>query len=195
MIKFVGVHHRHQYSIAEVEDAIIKEMPEIVCVELPPDDYMKFLLVRFYLETEMKIAIVTACDINARVFLIDCEKEVIEKRLRKSLKIKNEKAFEKFHEGSIAGFLKIVWNENEDEYKKAQEILIKERDAIMAKKIKMLKEKFRDKKILCVVGHSHVNGIKKFLEDNSLLENFLKEREIEVKEPLELDCSEIKIFS
>ncbi len=191
----MGVHHRHQYSIAEVEDAIVREMPDIVCVELPPDDYMKFLLVRFYLETEMKIAIVTACDINARVFLIDCEKEVIEKRLRKILKIKNEKAFEKFHEGSIAGFLRLVWKESEEEYKKAKEILIKERDAIMAKKIEMIKERFKNKKILCVIGHSHVNGVKKFLENGDLLENFLKKRKIVVKEPFEIDCTKIKIFS
>ncbi|GCC11624.1 hypothetical protein IPdc08_01680 [archaeon] len=59
-IRIVGVHHRYQMGIADVEDAIADFKLDIVAVELPEDDYLKFPEVHSYLETEMKIAMVTS---------------------------------------------------------------------------------------------------------------------------------------
>jgi pheromone shutdown protein TraB len=191
-MRIVGVHHRHQLSIAEVEDVIHAERPSVVCVELPPDDYRKFLDARFYLETEMKIAMITACDMKAEVFLVDWEKSLLEKRLRRIIGEGSAVLWEKFGSGDIPGFLRRVREEGFD-LEGVQEILVKERDAVIAEKISMV-EMGSGSHIVAVLGASHVDGVRGYMERPSERAAFIGERGIEVGVPFLLPCDEIRVY-
>jgi pheromone shutdown protein TraB len=186
IMRIIGVHHRTQMSIAEVEDAITDERPDVVMVELPPDDYMKFLVVTSYLETEMKIGLISACDVGARVFLVDWEKALVEQRVRHLIGDGSPELWDKFDMGDIPGFLKRVRDEGFD-LAGVQDVLINERGAVMAEKIVSIKGKHK----MAVLGASHVEGVKGFLDNPATRARFIKERGIEVGAALELDCEEI----
>lgn len=194
-ITLVGVHHRHQMSIAEVEDAIAEQKPDIVCVELPSDDYLKFLEVRSYLETEMKIAMITACEVGAKVYLIDLKKEYIERRLGETLRISDPRLWEEFEKGDIPAFYRRLLEVAPAAINKAKEVLLLDREAAMAAKLLALAEKYPESRILAVVGYSHKPAIEEFLKDRKRLSETIKKREILVDEPYLLDCEEIMIYS
>ncbi len=194
-ITLVGVHHRHQMSIAEVEDAIAEQKPEIVCVELPSDDYLKFLEARSYLETEMKIAMVTACEAGAKVCLIDLRKEYIEARLRQALKLEDSKLWEEFEKGDIPAFYRRLQKLAPEKVGKAKEVLLLEREAAMAAKLLALSEKYPGSRILAVVGYTHKPTIEEFLRDAAKLSETIRKRGLHVDEPYFLDCEEVMIYS
>jgi len=194
-IRIVGVHHRHQMSIADVEDAIAEHKPDIVCVELPSDDYLKFLEVRSYLETEMKIAMVTACEIGAKVCLIDLTKEYIERRLRETLRLKDPRLWLEFENGDIPAFYRRLREVAPASIDRAKEVLLLDREAAMAAKLLSLAEKYPGSRILAVVGYSHKPAIEEFLKDRKKLSDILKNRGILVDEPHFLDCEEVMIYS
>lgn len=188
-MRIIGVNHRTQMSIAEVEDAITDERPDVVMVELRPDDYMKFLVVTSYLETEMKIGLITACDVGARVFLVDWEKTLVEQRIRAIIEDGSPELWDKFDLGDIPGFLKRVRDHGHD-LAGVQDILLKERDAVMAEKIASIKGEHK----MVILGASHVEGVKGFLDDPAARARFIKERGIEVGEALELECDDIYLY-
>ena len=194
-IEMVGVHHRHQMSIAEVEDAIVEEKPGIVCVELPSDDYLKFLEAKAYLETEMKVAMVTACEIGARVYLIDLPKEYIEDRLKQVLKISDPRLWDEFERGDIPAFYRRLIEISPSSISAAKEVLLLDREAAMAYKLLKLAEKHPESRILAVVGYSHRHAIEEFLKDRGRLKKTLKKRKIHIDEPYFLDCKEVMIYS
>jgi len=193
-IKIIGVHHRHQMSIAEVEDAIAEFKPHIVAVELPRDDYLKFLEVRSYLETEMKIAMVTGCEFGAEIFLIDMEKEAVERKLRKVLKIEDRKLWDEFDKGDVPAFYRRLLEISPSSIDAAKGVLLREREAVMAFNILALAEKFPESRILAVVGYSHKEAIEELLENKKGLQTVIEERGIDVDEPFFLECEEIMIY-
>ncbi|MFQ5887362.1 MAG: hypothetical protein ACE5HY_01560 [Candidatus Hydrothermarchaeales archaeon] len=192
-IRLVGVYHRYQPSMVDVEDAIFEERPGIVCVELPPDDYLKFLEVRSYLETELKVAMITACDIGSRVFLVDWEKSLMKERLERINGLGDREVLDRFEDGDIPGFLKLV-RERTDCLNEVQEVLIHERDGVIARKISILEKRSQDGKIVGIVGHSHLKGVGVFLKHPEKLEEFLDKKEITVNEPQEVSCEEIALY-
>ncbi|NOZ76159.1 MAG: hypothetical protein GXO65_00455 [Euryarchaeota archaeon] len=191
-MRFLGVHHRHQMSIAEVEDVIHDERPEAVCVELPPDDYRKFLEVSSYLETEMKVAMVTACDLGAEVFLVDWEKSLLERRLRGIIPGGSRELWEKFAAGDVPGFLRRVRDEGRD-LAAVQEVLLKDRDAVIAHKIARVEEGTGGS-MVAVLGASHVDGVRRFLENPEEREAFMGKRSIQPGRVLRLPCDEVSVY-
>ncbi len=191
-IILVGVYHRYQPSMLDMEDAIFDEKPEIVCVELPPDDYLKFLEVRSYLETELKVAMITACDVGARVYLVDWEKALLRQRLKKIIPKDNE-ILDMFDEGDIPGFLKLV-RERTDGLNDIQRVLIDDRDGVIARKISMLNKRSKEDKIVAIIGNSHLAGVEEFLKHPLKLEEFLNKKGIIVREPKEISCQEIEVY-
>ena len=194
-IWIVGVHHRHQVSIAEVEDAISEHRPDIVCVELPSDDYLKFLEAKAYLETEMKVAMVTACEAGARVCLIDLRKEYLESRLREVLELEDRRLWLEFERGDIPAFYRRLREVAPSALGRAKEVLLLDREVAMAAKLLHLAQEYPEDRILAVVGHSHKPAIEEFLEDRKRLRKTMETRGILVDEPLFLDCREIMIYS
>lgn len=182
------VHHRHQYSIAHVEDEIFDKKPGVVGIELSPEDYFKFLEVTSYLETEMKVAMITACDVGARVFLIDAKKAELEKMLKEEIDIGEETIWERFWERDWAGFFRMLRDRNPRLIEKANKILINERDRIMAENLLYLENKFPEKNIIAIIGSGHLEGLREQLD-------LLKRNKIEIlNEPLEIPCEEIKLY-
>jgi len=194
-ITLVGVHHRHQVSIAEVEDAIAEQSPGVVAVELPGDDYLKFLEARSYLETEMKVAIVTACEVGARVYLIDQRKAYLERRLRGLLKLRDGRLWEEFERGDIPGFYRRLQEVAPGSIALAREVLLLEREAAMAMKLLRLEEMHPGERILAVVGHSHREKIEELIADRRRLEEVIRARGILVEEPLPLSCEEVRVYT
>jgi len=191
-MRILGVHHRHQMSIAEVEDVIHEERPEAVCVELPPDDYRKFLEVSSYLETEMKVAMVTACDLGAEVFLVDREKSLLERRLRGIIPGGSKGLWEKFASGDIPGFLRRVRGESLD-LRAVQEVLLRERDAVIAQKISRVREG-KGGALVAVLGASHVEGVRRFLGNPGERRAFIRERGIQPGRTFRLPCEEVFVY-
>lgn len=189
----MGVYHRYQPSMVDVEDAIFEERPGIVCVELPADDYLKFLEVRSYLETELKVAMITACDVGAEVFLVDWEKALLKQRLEKIKQINYKEILGRFEDGDIPGFLKLV-RERTDRLDEVQSILIGERDGVIAQKILILKKRSWNGRIVGIVGSSHLGAVEGFLKHPAKLEEFLNKKGITVNEPKEVSCREIALY-
>ncbi len=185
-IRIIGVHHRYQMSIADVEDAIADFKPDIVAVELPEDDYLKFLEVHFYLETEMKIAMITGCESGAMVFLIDMKKEDVLRDLKEILGIEDRKLWDEFEKGDIPAFYRRLLEISPSHLKKAKKVLLKHREAVMAANILILAEKYPGSRILAVVGYSHRKEV----------EELVKAKEFSIKtEPFFLDCEEILAYN
>lgn len=180
MLKILGVHHRHQKSIAEVEDAIAEFLPEAVGVELSRGDYQRFLKATSYLETEMKIAMVTACEFGARVFLIDMEKEEVLKKLKDVVPVKDRELWLRFLEGDLPGFYRDLAKIDRRLVKKAQQVVIDLRDIYMASRAAWLNKNFE--RAMIVVGMSHLPGIQRRLSTAS------------PEEPVEVSCEEIEIY-
>lgn len=82
-------------------------------------------------------------------FLVLFKKEKIKFDLNK---IPNEK------------LINFILSETKKSYPSIYRILIDERDLYMAKKLYYLSKKYPEKKILCVCGAGHINGINKYLE-------------------------------
>ncbi len=180
MLRILGVHHRHQKSIAEVEDAIAEFQPNAVGVELSKGDYLRFLEATSYLETEMKIAMVTACEFGARVFLIDMEKEDITKELKRVIPVDDKELWLKFLEGDLPGFYRDLGRIDRKLVKKAQQVIIEIRDAFMASRAAWLNKNFE--RAMIVVGMSHIPGIQRRLP------TAIPEK------PIEVPCEEVEIY-
>ncbi len=191
-ITLLGVHHRHQVSIAEVEDSIVERMPGAVAVELPSDDYLKFLEVRSYLETEMKVAMLTACEIGAEVYLIDLRKAHLERRLRECLKISDLRLWEGFQRGDLPAFYRRLLEIAPELIPLAKEVLLLDREAAMAAKLLRLGERYEE--VLAVVGYSHTGAIQELLANREKLREILRRRGLSVGEPFHLKCDEVLIY-
>lgn len=194
-ITLVGVHHRHQVSIAEVEDAILENRPGVVAVELPSDDYLRFLEARSYLETEMKVAIITACEVGARVYLIDLRKTHLERRLRRTLGVGDSELWRALERGDIPAFYRRLQAVAPEALGRAKEVLLLEREAAMAAKLLRLAEEHPGERILAVVGHTHTRAIEEFLGNRAALGEVIRRRGLAVGEPFPLACEDVMVYS
>ena len=125
---------------------------------------------------------ITACDVGAEVFLVDWEKTLVKKRLIEIIGTNNTEILNKFEEGDIPGFLKIL-REKTDHLQEVQDVLIYERDAVIAHKISRLLKRSQNNKIVGILGHSHLEGVKEFIKNPKKLDEFLKEKEIKIYDP------------
>lgn len=130
---------------------------------------------------DIKVAISAAESIGAKIFLIDRPLEITLKRLSETMnfwaKLKfigyllggfltpAPKEFRELDLRKVPGEYLIVklTAELKEKFPEIYKVIVEERDAYMASKIKKLAKKFPDAKIVVVVGAGHIKGLNKAL--------------------------------
>lgn len=178
-VRVVGTAHISSTSASRVREVIREERPDVVAVELDRGRYERlreFADKRGY-GVDMRAAVEEAERLGVPVALIDRDVHVTARRLWNAMSL-----FErvKMAFSLVAAFLglagvrdveEVLENDGVEEYVErlrdlspgAAEVLIDERDAVMAGRLVDLRERGLD--VVAVVGAGHERGVRSYVED------------------------------